>query len=109
MYQFKEIVSAAMHLNTATQIEYRKRNAEHTDTEQRHAQVLCVAEEAGEFVGAYRRFMGMARRRGSHEEMSLELADVVISAFVAADICGIDLVDSIDFKLAKIFSRGWSE
>src|SRR5688500_5156091 len=45
-------------------------------------QVLNLAEEVGEFVGAYRRWAGKARRSGTAEEMYAELADVVITAFV---------------------------
>jgi len=47
-------------------------------------QVLAVAEEAGEFVGAYRRAAGLARRAGSHADVRAELADVVTTAALAA-------------------------
>lgn len=47
-------------------------------------QVLCVAEEAGEFLASYRRWRGLARRPGSREEMEAELADVLITCYVTA-------------------------
>lgn len=53
--------------------------------------VLCLAEEAGEFVGAYRRWSGQARRPGSVEDVRAELADVVLAAYVTAHEMGITL------------------
>jgi NTP pyrophosphatase (non-canonical NTP hydrolase) len=47
-------------------------------------QTLAVAEEAGEFVGAWRRYVGLARRRGSLDEVRAELADVLIVSVVCA-------------------------
>lgn len=72
-------------------------------------QVLALAEETGEFVGAYRRFAGLARRSGTAEEMHAELADVVITAYVTAEELGFDLDKAIADKLAVVFSRGWRE
>ena len=72
-------------------------------------QVLNLAEEVGEFVGAFRRWSGQARRSGTAEEMYAELADVVITAFVTAEEFGVDLEDLIGQKLVKVFSRGWRE
>lgn len=72
-------------------------------------QVLNLAEEVGEFVGAYRRWAGQARRSGTAEEMYAELADVVITAFVTAEEFGVDLEDLVGQKLVKVFSRGWRE
>jgi NTP pyrophosphatase (non-canonical NTP hydrolase) len=70
-------------------------------------QVLAVAEEAGEFVGAYRRAAGLARRPGPWTDVRAELADVVITAYVAATVLGIDLDTAISHKLAVIHTRGW--
>jgi NTP pyrophosphatase (non-canonical NTP hydrolase) len=61
--------------------------AAHGDTRQ----VLNLVEEAGELVGAYRRWAGLARRSGTAQEMHAELADVVITAYVTAAELGIDL------------------
>lgn len=72
-------------------------------------QALCVAEEAGEFVGAYRRWAGMARRNGSWDDVKAELADVVITAYVTASILDFALDEEIGKKLEIIFSRGWKE
>ncbi|WP_309110279.1 MazG nucleotide pyrophosphohydrolase domain-containing protein [Saccharothrix sp.] len=70
-------------------------------------QVMCLAEEVGEFVGAYRRFTGQARRTGTAEEVRDELADVVLAAFVAAYELGIDLAAAIEDKTHTIRARGW--
>lgn len=72
-------------------------------------QVLALAEECGEFVGAYRRWSGQARRGGTVEEMRAELADVVITAFVAAEVLGIDLDQAVTAKADVVFTRGWRE
>ncbi|MVU81243.1 hypothetical protein GPX89_28860 [Nocardia sp. ET3-3] len=71
--------------------------------------VLALAEEAGEFVGAYRRWSGKARRTGTFDEMRAELADVVITAWMAADALGIDLDAALADKLAVVFERGWRD
>ena len=72
-------------------------------------QVLALAEECGEFVGAYRRWSGQARRSGTAEEMRAELAEVVITAFVAAEELGIDLDKVITEKADVVLTRGWRE
>ena len=53
-------------------------------------QVLALAEEAGEFTAAYRRWAGLARRPGPWHDVETELADVVITAYVTAAVLGID-------------------
>jgi NTP pyrophosphatase (non-canonical NTP hydrolase) len=72
-------------------------------------QILAVAEEAGEFVGAARRYYGLARRPGTLDELRSEAADVVITMFVAAHEIGFDLPAAIADKLAVIYRRGWRE
>jgi NTP pyrophosphatase (non-canonical NTP hydrolase) len=72
-------------------------------------QVLNLAEEVGEFVGAYRRWKGMARRTGTFDDVATELADVVITAYVTATELGIDLDRQIRDKVEVIYSRGWHE
>ncbi len=69
-------------------------------------QVLCLAEEAGEFVQAARRFMGMARTPGSFEDMKKELADVVLTSYVTAEVFGFSLDLEIANKLTEINDRG---
>lgn len=54
--------------------------------DERDRQVLALAEEAGEFVGAYRRAAGMARRTGTWDDVEAELADVAITAYVTAHV-----------------------
>jgi len=72
-------------------------------------QVLCFAEESGEFVGAYRRWKGLARRTGDFNEMAKELADVRISTQVVAQILNIPLDRYVESKLEVIFTRGWND
>lgn len=72
-------------------------------------QVLALAEEVGEFVGAYRRWSGQARRSGTAAAMHEELADVIITAHVMARELGIDIDAAVGAKLAKVYTRGWRE
>lgn len=72
-------------------------------------QVLGLAEEAGEFVGAYRRWTGQARRTGTVQEMYEELADVIITAFVTAHELEVDVDAVIAAKLDKVHTRGWRD
>lgn len=72
-------------------------------------QVLGLAEETGEFVAAYRRWSGQARRSGTAEQMYEELADVIITAFVTAHELGVDIAAVIAAKLATVHTRGWRE
>lgn len=73
------------------------------------AQTYALAEEAGEFVGAMRRWRGMARRTGTEEEAQKELADVVITAYGMADVMGWDLDLLIERKAETIMTRGWKQ
>jgi NTP pyrophosphatase (non-canonical NTP hydrolase) len=72
-------------------------------------QTLALAEEAGELVGAVRRHYGMARRTGPFEDIEAELADVIITAFVAAHTMGIDIERALATKLGVVYTRGWKE
>lgn len=72
-------------------------------------QVFCLAEEVGEFVGAYRRWKGLARRSGAKDDMAKELADVVIAAYVTGAALGIDVDEIVRQKLDIIFTRGWRD
>lgn len=80
-------------------------------TSEQHCQrqALALAEEVGEFVGAYRRWSGQARRTDSLTNVGLELADVVITAFVTASVLGIELDSFIQSKYEVILTRGWRE
>jgi len=80
-----------------------------TDANALDVQALCVAEEAGELVGAYRRWAGKARRTGTRRELEDEVADVLIVTACFAERAGIDLSAAITAKLAVIYSRGWRE
>ena len=72
-------------------------------------QVLALAEEAGEFTAAYRRWAGLARRSGPWHDVEAELADVVITAYVTAHVLGIDLDTAARAKTEVVFTRGWRE
>jgi NTP pyrophosphatase (non-canonical NTP hydrolase) len=72
-------------------------------------QVLALAEEAGEFTAAYRRWAGLARRSGPWHDVEAELADVVITAYVTAHVLGIDLDAATRAKTEVVFTRGWRE
>lgn len=72
-------------------------------------QVLAVAEEAGEFTAAYRRWAGLARRPGTWHDVQAELADVVITAYTTAAVLGIDLDAAWRAKAQVIFTRGWRD
>jgi NTP pyrophosphatase (non-canonical NTP hydrolase) len=80
-----------------------------TDANQLDVQALVIAEEAGELVGAYRRWAGKARRSGTLRELEAELADVLISTAVFACRAGIDLDTAVNRKAAEIWRRGWRE
>jgi NTP pyrophosphatase (non-canonical NTP hydrolase) len=71
--------------------------------------VSGVAEEAGEVMGAYNRFTGTSRRTGTKDELAKELADTVFTAYMAADVLGIDLQDALNTKYAIIITRGWKQ
>ena len=85
------------------------RRAAITDANALDVQALCVAEEAGELVGAYRRWAGKARRTGTRRELEDEIADVLIVTACFAERAGIDLNAAIAAKLAVIYTRGWRE
>lgn len=70
-------------------------------------QAMNVAEEAGEFIGAYRRYRGGARRAADIEEVAFELADVVISSMIMFQRLGLDPEVVISHKLRKIVTRGY--
>ncbi|MCP2337880.1 hypothetical protein [Actinomadura rupiterrae] len=67
---------------------------------ERVRQALALAEEAGEFVAAYRRWTGRARRTGTHTDMAAELADVLITAYVTAHV--LDLTPDPDPTAAAL-------
>lgn len=92
----------------AAHIATRLREHFPAETEQ-HRQVLNLAEETGEFVGAYRRWVGLARRTGTWEDVTAELADVVITAYITAHVLGIDLDAAWHAKAQTILTRGWRE
>jgi NTP pyrophosphatase (non-canonical NTP hydrolase) len=80
-----------------------------TDANQLDVQALCVAEEAGELVGAYRRYAGKARLAGTLREVEDEVAYVLIVTAVFAERAGIDINAAVARKLTVIYSRGWRE
>lgn len=93
----------------AAQIVWYLRENGFTQENQPDRQALALAEEVGEFVGAYRRWRGMARRADTVEHVVEELADVVITAFVTAAENEWDLDGAIVRKVQTIMTRGWRE
>lgn len=79
-----------------------------TDREFSIAQAAKVAEEAGEAVKAQLRWVGISRTPGSLRDYLGELADTVITAFVAAESVDGDLAAAIERRLGEIYARGWS-
>lgn len=71
--------------------------------------VTGVAEEAGEVVGAYNRYTGTSRRTGTKDELAKELADTVFTAYMAANVLGINLQNALDEKYAILTTRGWKQ
>lgn len=80
-----------------------------TVEDQPERQALALAEEVGEFVGAWRRWRGQARRSDTVDHVIEELADVVITAYVTAAEQGWDLNEAVRNKLNTIMTRGWRE
>lgn len=71
-----------------------------------NVQMLCLAEEAGEAVRAYRQWAGLARRHDATiEDLGEELADVIITATHAAFLLGVDLDVAVWEKLHAIEHR----
>lgn len=70
-------------------------------------QMLCLAEECGEVVQAYRQAAGLTSHKGtlSYDAVARELADVVIVAAHAATLLGADLDTLVAEKLAIIQER----
>lgn len=69
-------------------------------------QGVTLAEETGEALKEFRRWQGQARSEGTQAKFGEELADVVITAFVFADLTGVNLWERIADKLDKIEQRG---
>lgn len=80
-------------MQTARQIAHHLHAHGFTAHDGGRRQVFNLAEEAGEFVGAYRRWIGIARRPGTIEDVAAELADVVITTYVTAVEAGVTLDD----------------
>ena len=83
------------------------RRPEITNAGQLDVQALCVAEEAGELIGAHRRSTGKARCSGTLRELENEVADVLIETAVFAERDGIDINAAVARKLAVIYSCSW--
>lgn len=67
---------------------------------------LCVTEEAGEAAKEIRRHMGFGRGVSPITSVAEELADVIISAWVTAEMLNIDLWWAVERKLEHIKDRG---
>ena len=75
-------------------------------------QAAKIAEETGEAINMVFKLVGFRRENYDVEEirgkLADELADVVITTFVCAKVCGIDLWKAVDRKLSAEIRR-WEE
>jgi len=66
-------------------------------------QAAKIAEETGEAINLVFKLVGFRRESYDVEEirkkLSEELADVVITTFVCAKVCGVDLWNAVERKL----------
>jgi NTP pyrophosphatase (non-canonical NTP hydrolase) len=76
-------------------------------SEEGHLLALCAA--ATGTAAAWRRWAGMARRRGDRADVAAGLLDVHTWACRTADALGVDLPAAVAGKAAVILSRGWRE
>jgi NTP pyrophosphatase (non-canonical NTP hydrolase) len=90
-------------------IDYKKiadRVREKRGTEATAWQAVTLAEEMGEALQEFRRWQGQARSPGTKNKFAEELADVIITAYVFADLTDVDLDDAVYSKLEAIERRG---
>jgi NTP pyrophosphatase (non-canonical NTP hydrolase) len=78
-----------------------------SDQEWMDAQAMCVAEEAGEFIKAYRKWRGFARTAGSVNDVHEELADVIIASLLMFSVMNYDAQRHIKDKLYQVITRGY--
>lgn len=75
-------------------------------------QAAKIAEETGEVINLVFKFVGFRREsydlEDIKEKLADELADVVITTFTCAKVCGVDLWEAIDKKL-EVEIRRWEE
>jgi len=75
-------------------------------------QAAKIAEETGEAIGLVFKLVGFRREKyeleAVREKLSSELSDIVITAFICARVCGIDLWKAVDKKL-DVEIRRWRE
>ncbi len=55
------------------------------------AQMIQLGSEVGEALDAYGRWAGFKRRDGTLAELAAELADIMITAYITAEVLGADL------------------
>lgn len=75
--------------------------------------VICMAEEVGEAVEAWRIWSGNHRRSQhcvignaiAREDLGDEIADVIITAAMLAAKCGIDVDEALERKVRKVLER----
>jgi len=72
-------------------------------------QAAKIAEETGEAINLVFKFVGFRRESYDVEEirerLSEELADVVITTFTCAKVCGVDLWKAVERKLDAEIER----
>jgi NTP pyrophosphatase (non-canonical NTP hydrolase) len=71
--------------------------------------VLAVCASAVGTAAAWRRWAGMARRRGTRMDVAARLADVHDWVCRTAEVLGVDLPDAVNGKAAVVLTRGWRD
>lgn len=102
--EFYQLVQFAEDL--AEEIRFHARQGA-SDQEWMDAQAMCVAEEAGEFIKAYRKWRGFARTAGPVDDVTEELSDVVIASLLMFAVMDSDSQCHIKHKLLKVITRGY--
>lgn len=78
-----------------------------SDEQWTDTQAMKVAEEAGEFIGAYNRYKGFCRRKAELKEVQKELADVIIASFIMFAVLDADAQMYVKAKLFDVITRGY--
>jgi NTP pyrophosphatase (non-canonical NTP hydrolase) len=76
-------------------------------TEEGHLLAVCAA--AAGTAAAWRRWAGMARRRGDRAATAARLVDVHVWACRTAVVLGVDLPEACAAKAGVVLTRGWRE
>jgi NTP pyrophosphatase (non-canonical NTP hydrolase) len=103
-YQIKELGEMEDKFETLLKLFNEKASEKHPVF-----QVAKIAEETGEAINLVFKLVGFRRERYDVEEIRArlgdELADVVVTTYVCARVCGIDLWKAVERKLDMEIER----